>query len=118
MAWTDAEKRAFQILNEKVDNLTKELAECCNKTSCGCECKVYPHYDRIEGNYFFMDTDSEGNEYENHKSAEELGISHDKFPEPACVSEKAIMFMTDAVLFCHYHKQDGWAIFEAVKRLQ
>lgn len=121
MAWTDAEKRAIQNLVLRIEILENKIAglqDCCNNNNtCSCDCKVYPHYVSIGEDYFSISYDEYGNPVETHRTDEELGITHDRFPEPACVSEKGIIFMNDVVLFCHYHEQDGWIIFEAVKRI-
>lgn len=116
MAWTDAEKRAIQNLVLRIETLEKKVTECCNNTGCSCDCKVYPHYVSIETNYIYTDTNSEGEEFENYKTAEELSIPHDRFPEPACGGEKGIISMTDVWLLCEYHEQDGWIILDFNKK--
>jgi hypothetical protein len=115
MAWTSQERQIVQDLGNRLNALelkVKNLEDCCNKVSCDCSCKIFPHYVSINTNYIYTDTNSEGQEFENYRTAEELGIPHDRFPEPACVGEKGIISMIDVWLLCQYHEQDGWVIFD------
>lgn len=116
MAWTPQEKQIVQNLGDRLNALeakVKILEDCCNNnTGCTCDCKVYPHVVSIESSYFY--TDENGNEVA--KTPEELGISHDRFPEPACVGEKGIITMWDVWLLCAYHEQDGWIILDVNKK--
>lgn len=115
MAWTDAEKRAIQNLVLRIENLEKkvsDLQDCCNNATCSCDCKVYPHIVEIPLDYYYFDEN--GNEVA--KTAEELGITHDRFPEPACSGEVGILIMNDVWIICQYHTQDGWIIKSSNKR--
>lgn len=112
MAWTPQEKQIVQDLGNRLNVLeakVKILEDCCNNNAgCTCDCKIYPHVVTIESDYFYIDEN--GNEVA--KTAEELGIPHDRFPEPACVSEKGIITMWDVWILCAYHEQDGWIIID------
>lgn len=119
MAWTPEERKIIQNLGDRLialETKVKLLEDCCNKPSCDCNCKVYPYHVNIDTNYIYIDINSEGEEFENYKTAEELSIPHDRFPEPACGGEKGIITMTDVWLLCQYHEQDGWMILDHNKR--
>ena len=115
MAWTPEERKIIQNLGDRLNALetkVKALEDCCNNnTECICDCKVYPHIVNVETNYFY--TDENGNEVS--KTPEEISIS-DRFPTPACGSEKGILILTDVWLLCVYHEQDGWMILDYNKK--
>ena len=110
MAWTPSEKRFIDNLVLRIETLEQkviDLQDCCNNATCSCDCKIYPHVVSIDTNYFY--TDENGNEVP--KTPEEISIS-DRFPTPACGSEKGILILTDVWLLCTYHEQDGWGILD------
>ena len=119
MAWTPSEKRFIDNLVLRIETLEQkviDLQDCCNNATCSCDCKIYPHIVSIDTNYIYTDINNEGEEFENYKTAEELSIPHDRFPEPACSGEKGIITMWDVWLLCAYHEQDGWMILDHNKR--
>jgi len=115
MAWTDAEKRMFQILNQKVDDLSKKLSDCCGSTNtCKCECMQQPWRVRTNIDIYYLATNEEGENYYGEKTAEELSLQ-DRFPETSCDGQKGDLLCDDGVVFCSYHLESngnptGWYI--------
>lgn len=114
MAWTPEEKRIIQNFGERINTLEhtiQTLLECCNKSTCSCDCKVYPHIVKVETDYFYIDEN--GNEVA--KTPEEISIQ-DRFPTPACSAEVGILIFNDVWLICQYHDQDGWIVIDPNKK--
>lgn len=72
---------------------------------------MQPHFRRANESYWYL-----GNSGDKiGKTADELYLN-DRFPPFACPDEKGILFLDDAIVWCWFHSEDGWSIFDVTNR--
>lgn len=104
-------KERMAYLSKQISDLYINVEQLLQRPLCPCECKVQPHYREATISYYYIDENGDT----QNLTQEELNLN-DRFPLPACAEEKGILFLSDVVIFCSYHTEDGWIVRCALNR--